>query len=126
MHFVHVFIGLKGNPSVAHGVQRRVAACDCRWRPCTVQVIEQCSHACDNYREMEKINLVPQLLIGSIAPSIGFKLLILCDCVPVKNSMLALNLRASFILVPDFQFMLFDPQLTIKLSIVSNWTPDFA
>ena len=51
--------------------------------------------------------------------------MILCDYVPVKNSMLALNLRSFFILVPDFQFMLFDPQLTIKLSIVFNWTPDF-
>ena len=57
---------------------------------------------------------------GLIAPLIGFKLLILCDCITVKKSMLALNLRAFFILVPDFQFMLFNPQLTIKLSIVFN------
>ena len=35
--------------------------------------------------------------------------------------------RLFFILVPDFQFMLFDPQLTITVSrIVFNWTPDFA
>ena len=87
---------------------------------------EQCSGACDDCGEGEKINLVPQFLIYSIAPIIGFKLFILFNCIPIKNSMLALNLRAFFILVPDFQFMLFGPQLTIKLSIIFNRTPDFA
>ena len=41
-----------------------------------------------------KCNLVLQFVNALIAPPIGFELLILCNCIPVRNSMLALTLRA--------------------------------
>ena len=44
----------------------------------------------------KKYNLVPQCLIGSIAPPISFKLLILCNRIPVKISTTTLNVRALF------------------------------
>ena len=69
----------------------------------------------------EKYNLVPQYLIGSIAPPISFKLLILCNHIPVKISTATLNERAFFILVSGFRFARFNPQLTIKFSIRSIW-----
>ena len=48
----------------------------------------------------EKYNLVPHFIFVSIAPPISFKLLILCDSVHAKNSMLTLNLRAFFYFSP--------------------------
>ena len=50
----------------------------------------------------EKCKLVLQFVIALIAPPIDLELLILCNCTHVRNSMLALNVRACFILVFDF------------------------
>ena len=81
---------------------------------CTVQVSEQ-------YRDMpnlEKYNLVLQCLIGSIAAPISFKLLILCNRIPVKISTATLNVRSLFILVSGFRFA----RLTVRFSLRSIWS----
>ena len=79
----------------------------------TVQVSEQCR----DMPNLEKYNLVLQCLIGSIAPPISFKLLILCNRIPVKISTATLNVNSLFILVSGFQFA----RLTVSFSLRSIW-----
>ena len=71
-----------------------------------------------DWKDLRKCDLVPEFAIVIIAPPIGFNFVIFYNCIPVRILTATLALRTSFILVLGLRF---EPQLTIKLSIVFNF-----
>ena len=61
---------------------------------------------------LTSLNLVPQSIIILTMLLFSFILLILCNFIPAKASIAALNLCVFFMSLFDFEFMQFDSQMT--------------